>query len=80
MLGDLDINTKVLNKRRVDGIESELAALKGKLSRFESGEDVDGLDLDEIGMSIETLMEQLSKEQRKQKLIELRKLIDSLAV
>ena len=80
MLGDLDINTKVLNKRRVDGIESELAALKGKLSRFESGEDVDGLDLDEIGMNIESLMEQLSKEQRKQKLIELRKLIDSLAV
>jgi len=51
----------------------------GKSRAFESGEDEES-DLDEIASSIEALTQQLSSEQRKQKLIELRKLIDSLAV
>jgi hypothetical protein len=79
LLGNLDINTKVLNKNRVDNIESQIQKLKSDLVRFESGEDIEGFDLDDLAMGLEGLMQQLSTEQRKQKLVELRKLIDTLA-
>ena len=79
LLGNLDINTKVLNKNRVDNIESEIQKLKSDLIRFEAGEDIEGFDLDNLAMGLEGLMQQLSNEQRKQKLVELRKLIDTLA-
>jgi hypothetical protein len=78
VLGNLDINTKVLNKRRVDDIDAKLAKLKGQLSSFESG-DSEESDLDEIVAGLDELKKQLSNEQRKQKLVELRRLIDTLA-